>query len=979
MDPFEEARDVFRLAGDAPLVIIASGSHPSALSRLRRFCQEVGHFVELHLGDHDPIGPGPPRRLVYGLVDLDPGARAQRLRELNVRRDRIRVERLQVVLFIEGALFQEAASALIDLRAWASAVVRIPPPRVVPVRIVGPPELEAACETARSVVRSTNIELARPLGFELVVASDDTPELTPALAVVLLGRRRPPRARRGHSQRLAASLSLRFAGAFVAVERGAPPAVYHLARLLAQPHEPRALGDESTLRAELSSFLEQKVRGLGGGAPSPPRPRAAVAHANVAAVDVAAPDEDPQAPPPRPFIGRAEALSVLDASLSNPELRVVLVVGEDGLGKTALLAEWSQRASTRDHPRIERRYVRSLEDRSAEVVMAELLRCAGERGAPPEDPIVRGERLVELLRERPTLLVLDGLEDALDVSGRVIDPGLSALLIGLSARGAGLCVLASRTLPSEPWARSWSTARIALVGLEREDAGRMARASGVRGTDDELDAATATLGGHPLAIKLLAGVERKARRWPEIVAPSADPDRVLLDVLRCVSARTTDREALVSQLIAAAREVPREGVLAHRAARRFFADEERKTRAEPWRDASERAFRSRWRAESPAALTRAGALPGVVHQACEAGGVVEVFRALYRSDETTAKPSPGRRMPFDAGDLGWDVELRVLREFFAEPWTRPHDALSQEDRSALYARVLLDLDVLGRLEEAENVSRGLLPSDLARGEWQDWAPVSRHADLLARIGRLPEAARFATEAVELAKTAGWYAPECHSRAARGRVLVMQGRGDEAEEEFKLLHERMREATIPGPLGTYSAWYCELLRDRGSFDAARDMIAWNRSFLEERAAQDSNVRVVLARFDGILADIALAEADLARAEMLLARCLPSLSTCAAREPRVAAFLTRAALARTRGDLANARRDVDLTARLVELCGCHLYRADVALEQVRFSLAVGDRPGALASFHQARALIARTGYHRRDGPLAELAASLRVQGG
>ena len=87
-----------------------------------------------------------------------------------------------------------------------------------------------------------------------------------------------------------------------------------------------------------------------------------------------------------------------------------------------------------------------------------------------------------------------------------------------------------------------------------------------------------------------------------------------------------------------------------------------------------------------------------------------------------------------------------------------------------------------------------------------------------------------------------------------------------------------------------------------------------------------------------------------------------------------LLARAALHTHRGAFTLARHDLDEALSLATRCGFRLHEADAHLGHARFHLAT-DPPSpdaALSHLAKARTLITATGYHRRDGELAELAA-------
>lgn len=156
------------------------------------------------------------------------------------------------------------------------------------------------------------------------------------------------------------------------------------------------------------------------------------------------------------FEGRADELAALDAAWSDPETLVQTVIGIGGEGKTALVRRWLDRMKTDDYRGAARVYGWSFysqgagEDRqvSADLFIEQLLTWLGDPRPYEGDPWAKGARLAMLVREQPTLLVLDGLEPLQfppgASQGRIKDPALATLLRELAARMNGLCAVTSR-------------------------------------------------------------------------------------------------------------------------------------------------------------------------------------------------------------------------------------------------------------------------------------------------------------------------------------------------------------------------------------------------------------------------------------------------------------------------------------------------------------------------------------------------------
>jgi len=112
--------------------------------------------------------------------------------------------------------------------------------------------------------------------------------------------------------------------------------------------------------------------------------------------------------------------------------------------------------------------------------------------------------LAKFVAHRRTLLVLDGLEQLQNPSGRVHDPSLQALLRELAAFNTGLCVITTRT-PVADIAdhEQTSTLRRDLEQLSSDAGAKLLRALGVKGDEAELRNASDEFSGHCLALTLL--------------------------------------------------------------------------------------------------------------------------------------------------------------------------------------------------------------------------------------------------------------------------------------------------------------------------------------------------------------------------------------------------------------------------------------------------------------------------------------------
>lgn len=127
-DVFAPLRMAVRLAGDDPFLLIALGEEPTAPLRLKAVLDELGPYAVLQLGRDDPYGPGPVRRLLLGFSELTAEQRRKELWGLNLARDRIRIDGLQVIFYVDLRYVVELSRAP-DFTSWATETIRVPPPR----------------------------------------------------------------------------------------------------------------------------------------------------------------------------------------------------------------------------------------------------------------------------------------------------------------------------------------------------------------------------------------------------------------------------------------------------------------------------------------------------------------------------------------------------------------------------------------------------------------------------------------------------------------------------------------------------------------------------------------------------------------------------------------------------------------------------------------------------------------------------------
>ncbi|MDP6088308.1 MAG: toll/interleukin-1 receptor domain-containing protein, partial [Nitrospinota bacterium] len=215
------------------------------------------------------------------------------------------------------------------------------------------------------------------------------------------------------------------------------------------------------------------------------------------------------------LFGRQKDLVLLDESWDSESTNVVSLVAWGGVGKSTLVNKWLERMGADNYCGARRVYAWSFYSQgtgervtSADEFMAATLEWFGDPDPKDGSPWSKSERLAELVRKEKTLLVLDGMEPLQShleyERGLIKDPALGTLISEFARENLGLCVITTRENVAD--LKSFEKA-IVQTDLEQisDEAGRaLLRVRGVRGTDEELEAATREFGNHTLALNLLS-------------------------------------------------------------------------------------------------------------------------------------------------------------------------------------------------------------------------------------------------------------------------------------------------------------------------------------------------------------------------------------------------------------------------------------------------------------------------------------------
>jgi tetratricopeptide (TPR) repeat protein len=223
------------------------------------------------------------------------------------------------------------------------------------------------------------------------------------------------------------------------------------------------------------------------------------------------------------LFGREKQLKLLHDAWQDEGTTMVTLIAFGGVGKTALVNKWLNEMRDLDYGGALRVYGWSFYSQgagegrqvSADLFMQETLAWFGDPDPKAGSALEKGNRLAGLIREEPTLLILDGLEPlqfppvrdknkSHGLEGQVKDPGLRVLLKALAVSMPGLCVVSSRERLSDLKNQEGHSVKVVPLETLGVEAGvKLLDHLKVTGPVGEKKKAVKAFGGHALALKLL--------------------------------------------------------------------------------------------------------------------------------------------------------------------------------------------------------------------------------------------------------------------------------------------------------------------------------------------------------------------------------------------------------------------------------------------------------------------------------------------
>ena len=694
------------------------------------------------------------------------------------------------------------------------------------------------------------------------------------------------------------------------------------------------------------------------------------------------------------LLGRDAELAFLDRAWANPAANTVQIIAAGGTGKTARVDKWFRRHLNEATVFGWSFYSQGTSENrqtSSDPFFADVLRFFKLTVEPTASVYAKAEALAEHLRKERVLLLLDGCEPLQDAAGDMKDSALKALLQELATQNKGLVACTTRVrindVPDDP-PRAQS---IDLDNLDPEHGAEYLRHLGVEGTEEELREASTAYGNHALALTLLGTYladfcDKDVRRRVEIpklmvdeVRAGAHARHVMaayarmfegkpeLDILRALAYfdRPAEPPALKLVLPAmpdlkykaalnrlrAARLIltkdPSAPLDWHPLIREHFAAVMRETALKAFRKGHSRLYEyyCKQAPQRPDTLEEMTPLFYAVYHGCQANRHQEAFldvlsRRIRRGGEAYLLNKLG----------SFGTNLSLLANFFQSPWTVPIPSLTPQYQTWVISNSAFTLHALGRLDDALEPDRVGAEDSVKRGDWENAAITYVNlSQLQLTLGNIDDAIEVACQAVELADRSGGWRRRISSGTTLANAIYQSGDPVEAVRLFEEAERLQVAYDAPNLYSVRGCQYCDLLLSQGqTVDVLRR----------------ASAALVIAEQNNRLHDIGLDHLSLGRAYP------PSSVESATHLNQAVDYLRRAGQLH-RLPLAllarDTEHDLEEVFRIATRSGMRLHLTD-------YHLAMARRHKSREHFLKAEALIAETGYHRRDAELEALRQSM-----
>ncbi|MFA4876882.1 MAG: SEFIR domain-containing protein [Methanoregula sp.] len=602
------------------------------------------------------------------------------------------------------------------------------------------------------------------------------------------------------------------------------------------------------------------------------------------------------------LFGREKDLEHLDAGWTNPKINIITLIAWGGVGKTALINKWITQIMQENFHGAERVFgwsffsQGSIDGRqvSSDDFVTTALNWFGDPNPSQGTPWDKGERLADLVKQKPTILILDGLEPLQYPppadSGRLKDPALRSLLRELAHKNSGLVLLTSR-LPIDDL-KDFIGNTVEQIDLENLDSGAGAQylaSFGVNGPIEELQLASIEYEGHALALTLLGSflmvvyggdIHQRYRitRLADEQRKGAQVRRIMesyenwfkgkpeLDILNLLSLfdKPIESEILtflkeqpvilgITEKIHSLSPVDWQYALenlrmvrlvsfnnsnspelldCHPLIREYFNENLNVNLNKSYREAHSKLFDYYKSLATPFPKTLEAMAHhfSAVSHGCQSGRYTEAYSEIYFGKINRYSQYYITKI------LGApSADLTMLSCFFNSLWDKPVECLGDRDKCYLLNHVGGALSYLGRFKEASIPSMIAIKRTIDIEDWRNASVESTNiSSSFLAMGEMETALFYGKQGVQFSNRCKEGYIKLGSRAGFATVLHRAGNFESAEAQFRKAEDFQKRIQPKYPIlySSHGFEYCSLLLSQGKYLEAKNRASQTLKWSEE---------------------------------------------------------------------------------------------------------------------------------------------------
>lgn len=704
------------------------------------------------------------------------------------------------------------------------------------------------------------------------------------------------------------------------------------------------------------------------------------------------------------LFGREKELTLLDEAWESKDTNIISFIAWGGVGKSTLINKWLEYMGVDNYKDAERVFAWSFYSQgtneqvsSADAFIAGALSWFGDSDPTSGSAWDKGQRLAGFIRQKKTLLILDGMEPLQSShkfeKGKIKDQGLAALIRSLARDNNGLCIITSRDKIDDIKRYEKKANQFNLEEISREAGRALLRVGGVKGTDKELEDAVEEFGNHALAVKLIPvflqnipehyisdALEipdlddipeekgRQPRRVIEVIYKRFmnEPEGDLLKILgffdrpadiaairkiidKPVIKNLTDNIINTDEagflrvlnnlrncnLIAQESRHSPDTIDCHPLIREHFGEKLEQQNHDGWKEAHARLYE--YYKELPEKE-----LPDNLDEmellfAAVMHGCLAGRHQEAMNDVYWKRIRRGREA-YTVHKLGaFGADLACLSCFFESLWCKPASGLSDDLKALVLNLAGYRLRAVGRLQEAVQPMKAGLEMRIKQTLWRNASIAAKNlCELLLNLGNVKEAEIYAKESIKFADQSGNDTAIIDTFTSFANILHQTGELTKSNEVFREA-ENMLKAIQPDYPYLYSFWnfkFCNLLLSQCLYMEVQIRIDQSNEWLEKYGVLLDTALEKLSNGRALMQQLIHEKSgDFSEAGNYLNQAVDGLREAGQQDSLPWGLLARATLSRHQEDFLKSWTDLDEAREIAEYGQMRLHITDYHLAACR----------------------------------------------